>query len=1007
MNFLRPTLLLLALASSGQAANPAYSKSPAGVDVSKEIPKSFPIEPKDAAATWVMRPGFKIQLAAHEPQLRDPIAICFDENGRMFAVEMIDHPESRETKPHLGRVSMLEDKDGDGRYETSRIFADDLPWPTGLIWANGGLYVLATPDIWHFQDKDGDGRAEVREKVFTGFGPGDNADALMNHPVWGLDNRIHLATGLRASGAVRCLKRPDLPAMELNGRDVWFDPRTHEFGLETTGAQYGISFDDYGRKFGSLNSEHLRYWIYEERYAQRNPTFTMPQPVQGIAVDGGAPEVFRISPDEPWRIVRNRWRVGGLSPGIIEGGGRVSGFLVAASGLTVYRGDAYGADFVGNVFVGDVGSQLVHRKVLSVDGASLVGKRAPDEAASEFAASRDTWMRPVSFANAPDGCLHVVDMYREVCEISWAIPDEIKKHIDIRGGTDRGRIWRIVPDQPSWQRRGSVSLSSASNAELVTLLGHRNGWHRDTAARLLYERQAKDAVPLLTKLLAESKVSLARLHALGALDGLQALDAGLIEAALADADAHVRERGVLLTEKWAATRASTRLMEKLATLADDPDERVRFQVAFTLGTLLQADSAEHAPLLAPAFVGLAKRDHAHAWIAPAVLSAAPAVTERHLFEAFTGDARMRAAAAPFIASLIQIRAGSDPKQGAAACIDFISAHPPSLVWLRALGAGLRHAGSTIEQADTTGKLNVIFDRAAGVAANAKTPDAERLEAIELLGLASLEHARAPLTACLAAGQSDAAQALAITALAQHDDPQVTKTLLKGWPHYQPKAREALLTACIARVPRAKVLLAAIGAGDIAATDLSASQAQSLYRHKDRSVTTPARRVLAAVIPPSRAEVAAKFASAATLKGDAARGLLVYQQRCALCHRAAGQGVELGPDLVTAKAKGREGLLAAILNPNAEVLPQFLAYTLNTKDGETVSGFIARDEPESVTLRLPGGAEQKIPRTQIRGSSTTGQSVMPEGLEAGLDVQGMADLLTFIETLTAAGDPKPR
>jgi putative membrane-bound dehydrogenase-like protein len=633
--------LLLLLAARSHAANPAYSKSPAGVDVSKEIPKSFPVEPQDAAETWVMKSGFKIQLVAHEPQLRDPIAICFDENGRMFAVEMIDHPESRETKPHLGRVSMLEDKDGDGRYETSCVFADDLPWPTGLIWANGGLYVLATPDIWHFQDKDGDGRAEVREKVFTGFGPGDNADALMNHPLWGLDNRIHLATGLRASGAVRCLKRPDLPAIELNGRDFWFDPRTHEFGLEATGAQYGISFDDYGRKFGNLNSEHLRHWIYEERYAQRNPVFTMPQPVQGIAVDGGAPEVFRISPDEPWRIVRNRWRVGGLSPGIIEGGGRVSGFLVAASGLTVYRGDAYGADFVGNVFVGDVGSQLVHRKVLTAAGASLAGRRAADEQASEFAASRDTWMRPVSFANAPDGCLHVVDMYREVCEISWAIPDEIKKHIDIRGGTDRGRIWRIVPDQPSWQRRATVALGDASTAELVALLEHPNGWHRDTAARLLYERQTKDAAPLLARLLRESKRPLARLHALGALDGLQALDTSLLVVALTDEDAHVRERGVLLAEKQLVRApAAAPVLEKLAALADDSDERVRFQVALTLGTALQADSVEVPRMLAPAFVRLAKRDHAHAWIAPAVLSAAPTVTERHLFESFTSDARI-------------------------------------------------------------------------------------------------------------------------------------------------------------------------------------------------------------------------------------------------------------------------------------------------------------------------------------------------------------------------------
>src|SRR3954470_7697158 len=171
------------------------TKTPVAIDPAKDLPRYPAVEPKDAIGTWKVKAGFKLQLAAAEPQVRDPIAITFDENGRMFVCEMIDYSEERDRDPHWGRVSMLEDKDGDGVYETSKVFADNLPWPTGLIWANGGLFVGATPDIWRFEDRDGDGHAEVREKVFTGFGTGLqrlNVQDLLNSFVWGQDNRIHV-----------------------------------------------------------------------------------------------------------------------------------------------------------------------------------------------------------------------------------------------------------------------------------------------------------------------------------------------------------------------------------------------------------------------------------------------------------------------------------------------------------------------------------------------------------------------------------------------------------------------------------------------------------------------------------------------------------------------------------------------------------------------------------------------------------------------------------------------
>ena len=975
------------------------TKAPVKVDPAKDLPRYPAVEPKDAAATWQVKKGFKIEFVTHEPQTRDPIAISFDENGRMFVCEMIDYSEEREHTPHWGRVSVLEDKDGDGFYETSKVFADDLPWPTGLIWANGGLYVAATPDIWRFEDRDGDGRAEFREKVFTGFGTGLqrlNVQTLLNCLEWGQDNRIHLQSGSGNRGKIKNLKRPDIPEAELGGHDFWFDPRTYESGFEAGGAQFGMSFDNYGRKFACSNSDHLQFFVYDDRYAGRNPFFNMPPARQSIAADGGAAEVYRISPDEPWRIIRTRWRISGVVKGVVEGGGRVSGYFTGASGTRVFRGDAYGPDFVDNAFAADSGGQLVHRKKIYPNGVSLTGRRPDDEQNFEFAASRDTWVRTVNFANAPDGTLHIIDMYREVIEHPWSLPEEIKQYLDLNSGNDRGRIWRIVPEA-GWQRRPSaVGLGKASTAELVATLEHTNGWHRDTASRLLYERQDKTAVPLLAKLGRESKSAYARHHALGSLEGLGGLTEEVVNAALGDSDGHVRERAIVMAEKLLArSPLGAATMQKLAMLAEDREPRVRFQLALTAENVL---AKSEQPPLAGACARLASRDAGDQWISAALLGGPPEVVNRVIFPAVTRDVAQARQMAPFVAKLIEIRAASKPAEGYAALIDFVAQPGTSPLWLRALGDGLKRAGSSIEQADTGKKLALVFTRAAATAADAKSGPAARVEAIEMLSVGSFARAREPLAACLAPDQPAEVQVAAVKTLALYTGPEVPATLIRTWNYHAPKAREAALAAMMSREDRAVALLDAIKTAKIKPTDLGATQVQALAHHKTPKVAALARTTLASVIPPSREEVTAKYQPAIAMKGDAGRGKLLYQGRCLICHRAAGEGMELGPDLITVKAKGREALLTAILDPHKEVAPQYIAYDVMTKDGNAYTGMITRDDATGLALKIMGGAEVALPRSNVKGSNSSGKSLMPEGLEAGMSLQDMADLLTFIEEL---------
>lgn len=952
------------------------TKNAVAVDPAKDLPRYPAVEAKNAISTWQVKKGFKLELAAHEPQVRDPIAICFDERGRMFVCEMIDYSEMRDVNPHLGRISMLQDKDGDGYFETSQVFADDLPWPTGLIWADGSLFVGATPDIWRFEDKDADGKADVREKVFTGFGTGLkilNVQGLMNSFQWGQDNKVHILAGGGNRGVISSPKRPDLKGVELGGKDFWFDPRTLEFGLEGGGAQYGMSFDNYGRKFACSNSDHLQYWVYDDKYANRNPYYQMPPARQSIAVDGGAAEVFRLSPDEPWRIIRTRWRIAGVVKGAVEGGGRVSGYFTGATGTTIYRGDAYGSEFVNNSFSGDAGGQLVHRKIIkpSADGISLIGERPADEHGFEFAASKDTWVRVVNFANAPDGCLHICDMYREVIEHPWSIPDEIKKHIDLNNGNDRGRIYRIVPE--GWQRtkgeerRGNIA--GASTKKLVMLLSHPNGWHRDTAQRLLFERQDKAAVPMLEKTLSEDN-TLAKLHAMNALESLGALTAAHVVRAAKDNDAQVRE---------AALRRVSKLDEAtLASLAADTSPRVRFQAAL---------AAPKTPSRDGWLAKMARQGLNGKWMEAAVLGNAGI----GLFEQLHGD--LNKLEPSFAESILTLAAaeGKDP----AALISLVTTEPVNASWVKSLGEGLRRAGSSLTKADSGARLASIVAKAAGTAANAKAGQTSRVEAIELLGVSLTPEAQSALITCLGEKQSPAIQTAAIRVLAPNGSETVTAALIGNWTHYGPKVQGVALEALLALDDRAVALLESKVAKPEA---FSAAQVQALIQHKSPKVAAAARMALASVIPPSREEMAAKFKPAVVAKGQAQKGQLHYMSRCMACHKAGANGFAVGPDLITVKTKGREALLEAILMPHKEVASQFIAYTVNAKDGQTFAGVISHDTASSMTLKLPGGVEKTLQRSEIKGSSSSGQSLMPEGLETGMTVEDMADLLSFIEGL---------
>jgi putative membrane-bound dehydrogenase-like protein len=950
---------------------------------SKDMPRFSAYEPEDVLKTFKVKPGYHLELAAHEPLVLDPITMCFDEQGRLFVIEMIDYSERREEDPHLGRVRRLVDTDGDGKYDQATVFADNLPWPTAVICYDGGVFVGATPDIIWCKDTNGDGTADDRKVMFTGFAGGQtrlNVQGLFNSFQWGLDNRIHGAFSSMGGKDVRRPEQPDSKGVTGRRTDFSFDPRKLDFRVENGGGQYGMSFDSQGRKFMCSNSSHAQHSVYAARYGGGNPHYALPTARVGIAKEGAAAEVFRLSADEPWRVIRTRWRISGVVRGMVEGGGRVSGYFTGATGVTVQKGDAYGPGFMDNLFVGDAGGNLVHRKIVEENGVDLVARRPDDEQSAEFIASTDNWFRPVHFQNAPDGCLYIADMYRETIEHPWSIPEEIKQHLDLNSGNDRGRIYRIAPD--GFKHPGKVNLARKSDGELIGLLDSSNGWHRETASRLLFTRRI--GADRVGRAVAGAKTPLGRLHALHLAESLGYLKSDQVKLALRDRDARVREHAIALSEQF-------ELGSSLAPLANDKSARVRFQLALTLATVNAADE--------PAIISrLLQRDLGDRWIRAAALNA---LTEDvgEVFVSLAGNKGFRGESGDrgLLAELARIiggRARTDEIQAVLSVADGEWLTSDMMSYLPALNDGLRARRKSVlgfaKGTHLAGRFNGLPKQIAG---SAKVDSA----VIRVAAIGGYKFIGKELLGVLKGSATETVRRTALDTLLIMPDAAVFTGLLGNWGSLDDGLQKVAIAGFIRNRRRTRLLLTAMEQGKVNPDLLDARQIQSLRGSRDGATKALAVKVLGAETKVDYAGLMAQFKPSLTTKGNAASGLEIYRLRCATCHRANGEGHQLGPDMVTVKTKGRENLLLNIINPNAEVAAQFMAFEIDTRDDESYTAVVGHETTTHLTIRMASGVEQTFVRTDIKGMKSSGKSLMPEELHKDLSVQQMADLLTFIES----------
>ncbi len=520
------------------------------------VPPPHPVpllSPEEEIKTFNLPAGFHAEVVACEPMVQHPIFITFDPDGRMWVLEMRGYMPNIEGKGEnepIGRVSVCEDTDGDGRMDKSTVFLDHLVLPRALALAKDGVLVGEPPKLWFCRDTNGDGVADDRTLIASDYGDGVNPEHQANGLLYNLDNWYCNA---------------DYEKRFRNDGGKWLTDVVLDRG------QWGISQDDVGRLYHDNNSDYLRGNLIAPMYAARNPNFS----AAGVNV--------QIDHDQEVFPAHDTAENRGYRPGFLRPDGTLHK-VTAACSPWIYRAQLFPKDFYGNAFVAEASCNVVRRSILSEEDAIVTGKNAYDQ--KEFIASTYERFRPVSFATGPEGALYIVDMHHGLIQHHGYETPYVKAQYKARELDQHlmtGRIFRIVPDGAKPQP--AAKMSKMLSPQLVECLSNPNAWVRETAQRLLVERNVSAASGPLKKLATSGANSLGRIHALWTLDGMHRLDAPTVRAGLNDADPRVRAQAIRLAEPILGTRQRDELLGDVLKLEADAQPNVRLQFVLTVSAV--------------------------------------------------------------------------------------------------------------------------------------------------------------------------------------------------------------------------------------------------------------------------------------------------------------------------------------------------------------------------------------------------------------------------------------
>ncbi len=866
-----------------------------------------------------------------------------------------------------------------------------MPWRDGLL-------VTCAPDLIYLEDRDGDGRSDRREVLFTGFSTRGSTQLRASHPQLGLDNWIYVTGGL-TGGNVTSPANLAHPAVEFGRADFRFQPDGNEFESADGGGQFGMTFDDFGHRFICYNRVQVQHVVLPSHYLRRNPHLGATGTVQDCPADMVA---------EPARGHGASARLYPISKNITTADSH-AGTFTAACGVMVYRSGGLPEAYRGGAFSCDPTGNLVHFDKLEPAGATFVARRSAEP--REFLASTDDWFRPVNLAQGPDGALYICDMYRKTIEHPDYLPLEIRKHTDFESGKGMGRIYRVVNadvDAAALAESRQVFKDGAPKATAHGLW-HEDSWWRETTHRRLLESRDMAEVPGLKEVAGCFQNPEGAVRALRLLDAFDALDEQLLSASLAHQSPGVREQAIQLAE--ARFAKSPELVEQVAKLAADPDARVRFQCALSLGE--SQDPAVIGPL-----VQIALADGEDRWARAAVFSSiagreidflrrlaaepAPPAGGTVLLAELGGLVGASQPPADWAAALHALVAAvrSRPFTDQAACIAGFSdavrvrrgATPGS-----ALQAVIRQQRGADAAADRR-FFDSLFAEALKKAVDHDQPAELRSSAVSLLADADPRAVGEPLLALVVPHEPPGVQSSAVRALRNLDEPVLAARLLEKdrFRAYSPPLREAVLAAMLSEPRLQSALLTAIESGAIPVGMVDSLRRQQLTTHRDAAIRDRAAKVFAASAVGNRAGIYEDYKSVVELTGHAENGQKVFMKVCANCHRLDREGTPVGPDLFGIRNQPKEAILLHILIPEFEITPGFGAYLVETTDGRVLAGLLVGETATQVTLRAALGREETILRSDIESLNLSQLSLMPQELEKTMSRQEMADLLAYLK-----------
>lgn len=942
------------------------------------------LSPSEAQQQFTVPPGFEVRLFAAEPAVVNPVAMTWDERGRLWVVELYEYPTGAAPgQTPRDRIKVLEDVNADGRADRVHVWADELNLATGILLGDGGAYVGQAPHLLFLKDTTGDDRADQREVLMTGFGLQDRHE-LLNGFAWGPDGWLYLTHGVFTYSTVRQADDPDDDGVEMNAALARYHPRNQRFEVFADGTSnpWGVDFDRAGNAFVSACViDHLFHLAPGGIYVRQAgaPTF---------------PYAYQLLPS----IVDHRHH------------------MAAYAGVQVYQGDQYPAEYRGTIFMGNIHDNAVHQDRLTPTGSSFTASFIQD-----FIRANDPWFRPVSVQVGPDGALWVMDWHDKYPCYQNAMADP--------GGVDRqhGRIWRVVHvgDQPGKhvpsRPQPDMDLAQSTPSELLTLLEHPNAWHRRIAQRLLTERRPQEILPALEQRFFQPGPLESRLAALWTLHGTELLDDIVLDHAVTDPEPAIRAWAARLTGERGD--ASTTGVSRLSALAADPDPTVRLAAAtaarqfvsgaLTVNTTPRVPPGEIGPILANLVRHSADTHdpllHFMIWMAaePGV-ARDPVSALQWLLELgpqtlpFSGE--LTAKTLRRIADMNHPDRLDDGVRFIAAAAD--QSPPLTIAAIDGLLQGLQgrsllpttDPSPVLEHLTNLGhtdlaarahQLGTLWGDAAGVQAtlllitNPTAPLEERRRAVQTARTIRNDDSRNALLALVASRPPELLLVDVIEALGDLGGDVTGERLLSHWSHWTPAARRAAAETAASRPRWALALLELVNELVIAPSDLPATVVRSLSQSKEKAVRVRAAETIGRYrdSTPDKLElIQEKRLIALQGEPDFARGREITEQLCLVCHKLHGEGMEVGPDLTGVGRATLDSLLAHIIDPNQIIGIGYENVEVETHDGRIVSGRLIEETDSLVRLLIIGGREEVLARSEIEVFHVSDLSVMPEGLE---------------------------